>query len=140
MIILDTNVLSSLMQEKGSARVQGWLNRQSALSIWITTITIYEIHFGIELLPPGRRRQTLEMAFRQILFEDINQQILTFDANAAECAATLDARRRKLGRQTDSRDTFIAGIALAQKAVLATRNVKHFADLDIRVVDPWTAN
>ena len=37
------------------------------------------------------------------------------------------------------RDTFIAGIALAHRAALATRNVAHFQDLPIQVIDPWRA-
>jgi predicted nucleic acid-binding protein len=37
------------------------------------------------------------------------------------------------------RDTQIAGIALARQGTLATRNVRHFDDLEISIVDPWTA-
>jgi len=140
MVILDTNVLSVLMKEEADPCVQAWLNRQPVLSIWTTTVTIYEIQLGIELLPMGRRRQTLELSFRKLLMQAINQQILAFDNVAAEYAAALDAYRHKSGRQIDSRDTFIAGIVLAQRATLATRNVKHFADFNISLVNPWAKN
>jgi len=49
----------------------------------------------------------------------------------------LASQRKARGRPVDMRDTFIAGIALARRATLATRNVKHFADLAIPVVNPW---
>jgi predicted nucleic acid-binding protein len=39
----------------------------------------------------------------------------------------------------DIRDSQIAGIALARRATIATRNVRHFADLEVPVVDPWSA-
>jgi predicted nucleic acid-binding protein len=52
-------------------------------------------------------------------------------------AAHLAAERKKRGRPVDMRDTFIAGIALAQSATLATRNTRHFDDLATPVVNPW---
>jgi len=61
-----------------------------------------------------------------------------FDRAAAEHAALLMARRKSAGRPIDLRDTMIGGIALAQRATIATRNVRHFADLDVPVVDPWS--
>ena len=63
--------------------------------------------------------------------------MLAFDAAAAGKAAIVAARRRQAGRTVDLRDTQIAGIALARRATLATRNVRHFRDLDVAVVDPW---
>jgi len=66
--------------------------------------------------------------------------VLDFDSAAATEAASLAAARQKNGRQVDMRDTQIAGIALARRATLATRNVRHFTDLKILLVDPWTAH
>ncbi len=44
-----------------------------------------------------------------------------------------------MGRLLEIRDTFIAGIVVSQHADFATREVRHFQDLDIRVIDPWAA-
>ena len=68
-----------------------------------------------------------------------------FNATARLAGSPLDmheesglaAIRKALGRPVDMRDTFIAGIALARRAALATRNTRHFDDLSIRVVNPW---
>jgi len=49
------------------------------------------------------------------------------------------AARRRAGRGGELRDAMIAGIAIARHATLATRNTRHFADLPMAVVDPWTA-
>ena len=139
MIILDTNVLSALMRAVPEARVVAWLDRQPVESVWITSITMFEARLGLALLPPGRRRQTLEAAFGRLLNEDLENRVLDFDSAAATEAASLAAARQKDGRPVDMRDTQIAGIALARRATLATRNVRHFADLKISIVDPWTA-
>jgi predicted nucleic acid-binding protein len=136
-IILDTNVLSALMRKAPEAPVVGWLDRQPAESVWITTITLYETRLGLALLPKGRRQRALEAAFAGLLENDLENRVLDFDSAAATEAASLAAERQKFGRPVDMRDTQIAGIALARHAMLATRNVRHFADLRVPVVDPW---
>ncbi len=139
MIILDTNVLSALMQKNPEPSVVEWLDQQPAESVWITNITLFEARLGLALLPSGRRRQALEAAFQQLLAEDLEERVLDFDRSAAEAAAGLAAERQRDGRPVDMRDTQIAGIVIARRAKLATRNVKHFADLTTEVVNPWEA-
>ena len=107
--------------------------------IWITSITLFEARLGLALLPGGRRRQALELAFEQLLVEDLEGRVLDFDRSATEAAAGLAAERQQNGRTVDMRDTQIAGIVIARRAALATRNVKRFADLTAEVVNPWEA-
>jgi predicted nucleic acid-binding protein len=138
-IILDTNVLGALMRTAPEAVVVAWLDRQPAQSVWITSITLFETQFGLALLPTGRRRQVLETLFARLLNEDLENRVLDFDSAAATEAASLAVVRQKSGRPVDMRDTQIAGIVLARRATLATRNVRHFKDLKISIVDPWAA-
>jgi toxin FitB len=137
MILLDTTVLSALMRDAPDAMVTGWLDRQPAESIWITSLTLCEVRFGLALLPPGRKRRALETAFDRLVDEDLEQRIVDVDPSAAAAAATLAAARQAAGRPVDVRDTLLAGIALARRATFATRHVRHFADLDVPVVNPW---
>ena len=137
MIILDTNVLSALMRTAPETAVVRWLDHQPAESIWITSITLFETRLGLALLPRGRRRQLLEAAFERLFQEDLESRVLDFDRAAATEAAMLAATRHRAGRPVDMRDTQIAGIALARRAALATRNIKHFRDLNVTVIDPW---
>jgi predicted nucleic acid-binding protein len=140
MIIIDTNVLSALMRAPPETPVVAWLDRQPAESVWITSITLFEAHLGMALLPSSRRRKTLEVAFARVLKEDLENRVLDFDGAAATEAASLAAERQKNGRPVDMRNTQIAGIALARHATLATRNVRHFTDLKISLVDPWAVH
>jgi predicted nucleic acid-binding protein len=135
--VLDTNVLSAAMRAAPDPAVTAWFDRQPSESVWTTAVTVFEIRFGLETLPPGPRRQQLEDLFERALREGLEQRILPLDAAAARHAATLAARRQQSGRPVDFRDTLIAGIALARRAQVATRNTRHFADLDVPVIDPW---
>ncbi len=137
MIILDTNVLSALMQSMPDARVVAWLDNQPAESIWISSVTLFEARYGLDLLPDGLRKTTLRQRFDILLAEDLENRVLVFDANAATEAAALASMRKAKGRPVDMRDTFIAAIAQARRATLATRNLRHFEDLDVPVVNPW---
>jgi predicted nucleic acid-binding protein len=137
MIVIDTNVLSALMRAVPEPPVVEWLDRQAAESIWITSITLFEARLGLALLPKGKRRQALESAFNKLLIEDLEGRVLDFDQPAAEAAAQLAAGRQRAGQTIDMRDTQIAGIVIARRAELATRNVRHFSDLNVDVINPW---
>lgn len=138
MIVLDTNVLSTLMAANPEPAVVAWLDSRPADAFWITSITLFEARAGIRALPGGRRRDALAHALETIVGEDLGGRVLDFDATAADAASGLYAHRRRSGRTVDLRDTMIAGIVTARRATLATRNVRHFADLDVPVVDPWS--
>lgn len=137
MIILDTNVVSALMVDEPDPSVIRWLNRQPGGSVWTTAVTIYELRVAIELLPTSRKRRALEEEFARLVHDDLQSRVLSLDVEAAQQAAALAARRRLRGTPMEIRDTMIAGISISRLANLATRNVRHFADLDISVVDPW---
>src|SRR5216684_6266988 len=133
MILLDTNVLSAMMQVAPDETVARWLDQQPRESIWITTITVMEIRAGLQAMPVSRKRNALAV----LLGEKIQGRIAVFDMAAAEEAAALMAKRKLKGRPVDSRDTRIAGIAQASRATLATRNTSHFSDLSVPIVNPW---
>lgn len=137
MIILDTNVLSALMQQQPDPAVVNWLDAQAAEAIWISSITLIEARYGLALLPDSQRKTQLQQRFEQLVKTDLGNRVLVFDVRAAHLAAQLAAERKNRGRPVDMRDTFIAGIALAQGATLATRNTRHFDDLATPVINPW---
>jgi toxin FitB len=138
-ILLDTNVISALMRRDPDAAVVNWLDAQAAESIWTTSITVFEVKTGLHLLTPGRRRRDLERAFDALLTEELDGRIQSFDAAAATAAGEIAAARQSAGRPVEIRDVQIAGIATARRAQLATRNTRHFTDLGIVLIDPWSA-
>ena len=139
MIILDTNVLSELMLPAPEKGVIDWVDAQPRSSLWTTAITIMEIRYGLQILPGGRRRSVLLQRLEAALNLKIEGRIVSFDTAAAEHAGDIMAERQRKGRPIEIRDTMIAGIALASHATLATRDVRHFQDLSIPIVDPWAS-
>lgn len=139
MIILDTNVLSALMSRVPDRQVIAWLDKQPRTSVWTTSVTFLEIRFGLQVMPVGKRRAALLQAFEVVMSDKIDGRIASFDSTAAQLAGDLMAMRHKKGRPGDLRDSMIAGIALAHRATLATRNTAHFEDLSIPVMNPWTS-
>ena len=137
MILLDTDVVSEFMRIRPERSVVQWLDRQPPSSIWITSITLMEIRYGLQSMPRGHRQETMAKTFELLLDERLDRRVASFDNEAAQHAANLMTARKAKGRLGEVKDTLIAGIALATRATLATRNTAHFADLSVRVVNPW---
>jgi toxin FitB len=138
MIVLDTNVLSALMNKTPDRAVVDWLDRQPRKSIWTTSVTMLEICVGLQIMALGKRRSALLENF-EALMEKIDHRVVSFDGAAAQEAGSLMATRQKRGRSIDLRDTMIAGIVVANHATLATRNTAHFQDISAKIVNPWSA-
>jgi predicted nucleic acid-binding protein len=138
-ILLDRNVISALMQREADPLVVAWLDSQPPESIWTTSITVFEVRFGMEILASGRRRRLLEEAFDKVLEEDFEGRVVPFDEAAAQSSGRIAAERRRLGRSVEIRDVQIAAIAVARRSAIATRNVRHFEGLGPALIDPWSA-
>lgn len=139
MIILDTNVVSALMRNQADLALIRLLDQRPLKAIWITTVTLFEIRYGIKRLPESRRRNELEEGFQRALDHMFHDRLLPFDDDAAHSAAVLSADWTRRGQVMEMRDTMIAGIVVSRGAEFATRNVRNFADLDVPVIDPWAA-
>ncbi|KPQ35353.1 MAG: toxin-antitoxin system VapC family toxin component [Phormidesmis priestleyi Ana] len=137
MIILDTNVLSELMNLQGSVTVKAWIKSQSRDSLFVTTITQAEVLYGIALLPEGNRRQRLFAAAQAMFKEDFADKIMPFCQKSAEQFAIVASHRRRQGNPISQFDAQIAAICHTHQATIATRNVKDFIDCHINLINPW---
>lgn len=137
MILLDTDVVSALMRLQPEQSVVQWLDRQPPPSVWITSITLMEIRYGLQTMPRSLRQEAMAKTFEVLLDAKLDGRVASFDSEAAQQAAILMALRKAKGRPGDVKDTMIAGIVLASRATLATRNTSHFEDLSVAVVNPW---
>ena len=78
--------------------------------------------------------------FEKVLVQKIENRVAAFDTAAAQRSGDLMAMRYKKGQPGELRDTMIAGIVLASRATLATRNASHFQDLSVPVINPWASD
>lgn len=82
MIVLDTNVVSEAMKPQPHPAARAWLNDQAAETLYLSSVTLAELLFGIKALPAGRRQDMLAQALDGLmgLFRD---RVLPFDIDAA---------------------------------------------------------
>lgn len=136
MILLDTNVVSEPLKSRPSSKVIEWLDSQAAETLHLSTVSYAELRFGVLRLPHGKRKNDLAAEVEQVLrlFRD---RTLTFDLEAAEHLAQILARTEKIGRKIPAPDAYIAAIAMTRGFAVATRNVDHFRDTGVSVINPW---
>ena len=132
--LLDTNVASETMRSAPHERVVAFLMAHDEL--WLSSILIHELEYGVQRLPRGQKRDALRDALDNML-ADYGERILNLDAGAAVWAARFRAQARGRGRKLELGDALIAGTAKSRELTIATRNVRDFAGLDINVVNPW---
>jgi toxin FitB len=126
-----------VMRPVPSGKVVRWMASHPASVLFITTITLGEVLFGLRLVPAGKRREALQKAVETMFEERFAGRILPFDRDAARAFADISAKCRRLGRPVGELDAQIAGIALSQDAAIATRNVRDFRDCGVELIDPW---
>lgn len=139
MIVLDTNVVSETLKKAPDASVLSWLNEQVAETLYLSSVTVAELWFGIAALPSGKKKQALTTAVDQViaLFED---RVLAFDMDAARSYAELATLARRKGRGFPTPDGYIAAIAASHGFVVASRDTAPFAAAGMSVVNPWTGS
>ncbi|WP_310609296.1 type II toxin-antitoxin system VapC family toxin [Limnohabitans sp.] len=138
-MVLDTNVVSELMRPEPDVTVLAWLNNQPADTLWLNSVVVSELLYGIARLPDGKRRAQLALAVQAMLAEDFAGCVLPFDLEAAVVYADLVAMRERQRQPIDVADAQIAAICLAHGATLITRNTKHFEGVGLTLMNPWVA-
>jgi predicted nucleic acid-binding protein len=136
MIVLDTNVISEAMKPEPYPAVRTWLNEQVAETLYLTSVTLAEILFGIAVLPAGRRRNTLTRALDGLL-ELFGDRVLPFDTDSARHYTALAVAARNAGRGFPTPDGYIAAIAGSRGFIVASRDTSPFEAGGLQVVDPW---
>ena len=138
MIIVDTNVVSEFMTSPPANPVLEWLNAQEATSLYLTTITIAEIGYGLRAMPDGKRQRLLSERFEQFIPIAFGQRILSFNEEAARTYGEILCHRKEIGRPMSTLDGQIAAIARSKGFGIATRNIKDFEECQIELVNPFS--
>lgn len=136
MILLDTNVVSEVMRAEPHPAVLAWLDNQAAETLYLSSVTLAEILFGIEAMPAGRRKSALAEVFSGI-FAVFDQRILVFDVEAARRYAGLAVKARAAGKGFPVPDGYIAAIAAAKGFQVASRDTAPFHAAGVPVINPW---
>ena len=137
MIVLDTNVVFEAMKSEADAAVRTWLNEQASERLYLSTVTLAALTFGVAFLPAGKRKNRLACALDGLpeLFQD---RVLPFDSEAARHDAELATKARNGGRGFPTPDGYLAAIAASRGFIVASRDTSPFAAGGLEVINPWT--
>lgn len=136
MIVLDTNVISEAMKPDPDQGVREWLNSQSAETLYLSSVTLAELLFGISALPAGKRKDMLALALDGLL-ELFQGRILPFDTDAARHYAELASAAKNGGRGFPTPDGYIAAIAASRGFQVASRDTSPYEAGGLKVINPW---
>ncbi len=136
MILLDTNIISEALKPQGDPAVVAWLDAQALETLFLSTITLAELGFGIAAMPEGKRRDILSRELGTRVLPMFEGRILPFGREAADAYGPLRARAQAGGRAISTADGHIAGIASAHGLDVATRDVGAFEAAGLRVIRP----
>jgi len=137
LILLDTNVISEPLRLKPDPAVVAWIDEQVIETLFLSTISVTEMRYGIVVLPDGKKRQGLRTSLDEHILPLFESRILPFDLAAAELCAELRARARASGEGVGSTDSFIAAIAASRGLTVATRDLQPFKAMGVDVISPW---
>ncbi len=147
MIVLDTNILSEPMRRNPDPVVGAWLDVQAVETLYVTTITLAEIRYGILAMPMPmpmpmpmtKRRHELYSRFEDEVLPVFEGRTLDFDEPSTIAYGELRSRMRAAGRAIGDSDALIAAIATVHGFAVATRDGAPFEGAGLRVVDPFAA-
>lgn len=137
MILLDTNVVSEPLKPNADPAVVAWIDAQVVETLYLSTISVTELRYGIAVLPDGKRKESLRASLNERILPLFESRILSFDMQAAASCAELRARAKALGQGMGTADSYIAGIATAHGLSVATRDAQPFEAAGVTVINPW---
>ena len=132
MYLLDTNVVSELRRIRPHGAVVAWLRGVADSDLHISAVTIGELQAGVEIT---RDRDPAKAAEIELWIEKIAEtyNVLSMDARAFRLWARL------LHKSSDDliEDAMIAATAQIHHLTVVTRNVRDFAHLGVRTLNPF---
>lgn len=132
--LLDTNVVSEVIRPLPNPGVLRKL-RQNEGKVGIASVSWHELLFGLERLPPSRKKEGLEDYFYRVVLSTM--PILAYDTVAAEWHAKQRARLTSLGKTPSFIDGQIAAVAKANDLILVTANRAHFEPFSDLTITDW---
>jgi toxin FitB len=132
MYLLDTNVVSELRRPRPHGAVVAWLRDVSDADLHISALTIGELQAGVELARGQDPLKAAEIESWLGLVAD-SYNVLPMDAPTFRAWARLMHRRSRALLE----DAMIAATAEVHGLIVVTRNVRDFARLDMRTLNPF---
>jgi predicted nucleic acid-binding protein len=135
--LLDTNVVSEWARPRPDLGVVGFLDQTSEHLLYLSVITLAELRRGVDRLPAGRRRATLDNWLEHDLIQRFDGRILNINQGVARAWGQIMATAERRGRAPGVMDVWIAAIAEVYDLTVVTRDVADFETFSGRIFNPW---
>lgn len=135
MYLLDTNVLSDSLKRR-YPDLEAWLASQNAEDLFISSISLAEIAYGVHRLPDGKRKTQLLMDLR-LIRSRFGERILAVGAEVALAYGQHQAAQVGKGKNDDPFDSLLLVTAKTNDLIVATRDVSHYENRGVGVVNPY---
>jgi toxin FitB len=136
--LVDTNVLSELRRRRPEEKVVSFVNGQPLDRLFVSTVTLAEIRFGIELLTDASRRSSLNAWLANTVRPMFERRTLGVDEDVLLEWRLLLEEGRKSGHTYSEPDAMIAAIARRYAMCVVTRDPTHYRKAAVPVFNPWT--
>jgi len=109
---------------------------QAVETLYLSSVTLAELLFGIGTLPTGKRKDMLAQALDGLmgLFK---ARVLPFDTDVAQYYAKLAVTAKAARRGSPTPDGYIAAIAASRGFIVASRDMAPYEAVSITVINPW---
>ena len=136
-ILLDTNVISEIVRVMPDSRVLMWFENQPSTKLFLSSVTMGELHRGVARLATGKKKESLQKWIDHDLNAKFEGRLIAYDPECARLWGQIMGRGDNTGKPRPILDTQIAAIALKYGLVLATRNTTDFDGLGLKRINPW---
>ena len=136
-ILLDTCAISELRKPNPSTLFLAWFENCDDRLLYLSSITLGELRYGIDILSDGKRKNDLLTWYAKLCLS-YKGHILIPTQEAYEQWGVFRAKRRGIGQPLGMADGLIAATALNTGMALVTRNTKDFQGLGVELIDPWS--
>ncbi len=136
--LLDTNILSELRRPKPERKVRAFVAAQSLELLYISTVTLAEIRFGIELLPDVARRSELNDWLAHKVRPMFEQRVLSITEDIMLKWRLMVEEGRKVGHTFSQPDLIIAATGRHHGLTIVSRDTADYVKAQVSVFNPWT--
>lgn len=137
MIVLDTNVISELWKAEPDMKVLAWIDAQMVETLYLSTVTIAELRYGLATMPEGKRRTIFQDRLEGEVLGAFTGRVLSFDLSASQSYALIMAQAKQTGKSIGMADGYIAATAASRGMTVATRDTSPFEAAGLKVINPW---
>ena len=135
--LLDTCVISELIKERPSTRVVEWVRGINENFMFLSVLTIGEIHKGIRKLPVSKNRNTLREWVSKDLCQRFENRILSVSMEIAGIWGEIQGNAEKKGEKIPVVDSLIAATAIAHALTVVTGNAVDMEKTGVPIYNPW---